>query len=270
MCIDFTNTKPKVIKFWIPNCIGCERIKPIFDSLRETYSEKLEFYDLNFREHRGLGPKFKLRKMPCVVVLKNENDFECISGAQHPDIYKEAIQKIIAKEAEAMFKLDDLVKDQKMTSDEKVQKTIENGVVALLNNGASIIGIPNHTANKYEWCMKAEAISTQMGPMMQLVCPLNCGIQTKKDGSILRVDLPIESVHEEKLSDLKEDITFKMVEAYLQELEIIPRPVQENAMDPTNMDAVLKELQNKANPETKEGDGVKDNIIPLAKKNNKA
>lgn len=94
--VQLVDKKLTIIKFWVPNCPGCERIKPFFEELKVTYEKDIQFYDLNFKEHRMYGPVFKLTKMPCVVIMKSWEDFECISGVKHPDSYKEIINNYLS------------------------------------------------------------------------------------------------------------------------------------------------------------------------------
>jgi len=95
------NKKLAVIKFRVANCPGCDRIAPFYKELESVYSEIAEFYDLDFKDNRSYGPKYKLSKMPCVVIQNASGKYECISGVQHPDVYTELIKKFLEDSHEA-------------------------------------------------------------------------------------------------------------------------------------------------------------------------
>jgi len=151
--------KLEVIKYWVPMCPGCDRIKPMFEDLQSQYGNEVEFKDYNFKEHRSDGPKYKLSKMPCVVFIYPDGNYECVSGVQHPDTYKSKITDFLEKPKIRQIK--ELLEEYK-----DCIHTNEN--MPIVSYGAE--GVGNGWYDPIESCFKAMREYNTSNPDRQIKC----------------------------------------------------------------------------------------------------
>ena len=64
---------PVLVDYWADWCGPCKMISPILDEVAKEYAGKLKVCKLNIDENQGTPPKFGIRGIPTLMILKNGN-----------------------------------------------------------------------------------------------------------------------------------------------------------------------------------------------------
>jgi len=64
---------PVLVDYWADWCGPCKMIAPILDEIAEEYAGKLKVTKLNIDENPATPPKFGIRGIPTLMILKNGN-----------------------------------------------------------------------------------------------------------------------------------------------------------------------------------------------------
>lgn len=96
---DFESTiagnKPVLIDFWAEWCQPCRRIGPIVDELAEEYDGRVTVAKVNIDEHQGAANKFGVQSIPTLMIFKDGQLAERITGAVPKDKLVEALNKVV-------------------------------------------------------------------------------------------------------------------------------------------------------------------------------
>ena len=89
--------KPVVADFWAPWCGPCRAVGPIIDELAKEYEGKVRVVKMNVDENPATPTKFGIRAIPTLVVFKNGETVEQITGAVTKVAMKELLDsKVLA------------------------------------------------------------------------------------------------------------------------------------------------------------------------------
>ena len=80
-----------VIDFWAEWCGPCKMMSPILDSLAREYQGKVVFGKLNVDENPHMSATFKVMSIPTMMIVKEREMVERITGA----ISKPALERYI-------------------------------------------------------------------------------------------------------------------------------------------------------------------------------
>ena len=87
--------KPLVVDFWAEWCGPCRTIAPIIDELAAEYEGKVRIVKMNVDENPATPTKFGIRAIPTLMLFKNGQAIDQVTGA----VNKDAIVNILQTKA---------------------------------------------------------------------------------------------------------------------------------------------------------------------------
>ena len=87
------SSTPVLVDFWSEWCGPCKALAPKLDEIAKEYGEKVRVVKLNVDENQKTSAEFGIRGIPTLIVFKDGQNVEQISG-NHP---KENITALIDK-----------------------------------------------------------------------------------------------------------------------------------------------------------------------------
>ena len=87
------SSTPVLVDFWAEWCGPCKALAPKLDEIAKEYGEKVRVVKLNVDENQKTSAEFGIRGIPTLIVFKDGQNVEQISG-NHP---KENITALIDK-----------------------------------------------------------------------------------------------------------------------------------------------------------------------------
>jgi thioredoxin 1 len=95
------NLKEKVgegvhlVDFWAEWCGPCKMLNPVISELKEKYDGKAGVHKVNVDENQDLAKELGIRSIPTVILFKDGNEIERISGAKEISLYEEKINAFL-------------------------------------------------------------------------------------------------------------------------------------------------------------------------------
>ncbi len=87
---------PVLVDFWAEWCGPCHQIAPILESLAEEYDGKVKFVKIDTEEHFETPSRYGVLSLPTLLVFKEGQQFERISGARPKSDLKRSLDKALA------------------------------------------------------------------------------------------------------------------------------------------------------------------------------
>lgn len=61
---------PVLVDFWAPWCGPCKMIAPVLEDVAAEYADKLKVVKLNVDENQETAPKYNVRGIPTLLIVK--------------------------------------------------------------------------------------------------------------------------------------------------------------------------------------------------------
>ena len=72
---------PVVVDFWAPWCGPCLQMAPAYEEAALNMPLQAQFLKVNTEEQQSLGGQYGIQSIPTLMVFKNGNEVERLSGA---------------------------------------------------------------------------------------------------------------------------------------------------------------------------------------------
>ncbi len=87
---------PVLVDFWAEWCGPCHQIAPILERLAEEYDGQIKFVKLDTEENFETPESYGILSLPTLLVFKEGQEIERISGARSRGDLKRSLDKALA------------------------------------------------------------------------------------------------------------------------------------------------------------------------------
>ena len=87
--------KPVLVDFWASWCGPCRMVSPLIDQLAEEFDGRAVVGKVNVDEQAPLAIRYNVMTIPTVIVFKNGEIVEQVSGAYPKAYFEEMLEKAL-------------------------------------------------------------------------------------------------------------------------------------------------------------------------------
>lgn len=94
----FTSNKDiSVVNFYVSWCFYSKIQKLILNKFQQQIQEKVKVYNIDSDKNKKLAEKFQVNTFPSILIFKNGDVVEHLTGLQDNDSLKEAVDKVLSQ-----------------------------------------------------------------------------------------------------------------------------------------------------------------------------
>ncbi len=87
--------QPVLVDFWASWCGPCRMVSPLIDQLAEEYAGRAKVGKVNVDEQGALAVDYNVMTIPTIIIFKNGEMIEQISGAYPKAHFEEMLNKAL-------------------------------------------------------------------------------------------------------------------------------------------------------------------------------
>jgi len=86
---------PVLVDFWASWCGPCKMVAPVIDQLAEDYAGRVKVGKVNVDDEGELAARYGIMTIPTIIVLKNGELIEQVSGAYPKAHFAAMLDKVL-------------------------------------------------------------------------------------------------------------------------------------------------------------------------------
>ncbi len=134
--------KPVLVDFWAEWCPSCLVLGPILEKIENDYCDKLIVAKVNLDTAPIIAQKYKIDRIPAVILFKNSKPVTGFVGARPETIIRELLDKMLDHEEKKEDGGNDIIKlikscqqyaqenELKLNPDKEIVKRLATGLLA--------------------------------------------------------------------------------------------------------------------------------------------